>query len=139
MQEGYLALWRSCLRFREDLGYHFSTYAGAAIRYAMSDFLRKEHSESEKIVSVYEVIADNGEGEELHLIDTLSVPPEDGYVDNLLEYCMKQLKKSDQKIIKSLLNDHTQQETAVLCLTSQASVSRCLAKFRKIVTEELKK
>lgn len=139
MQEGYLALWRSCQKFDEDLGYQFSSYATNSIRYAMLNYLRKENKVREKLVSIYEVVADNGEGEELRIVDTLFVMPEDGATENLLEYCIRQLEEFDQVIVKVLLKDHTQQETAEICRTSQATVSRCLAKLRKTVLGELKK
>jgi DNA-directed RNA polymerase specialized sigma subunit len=65
--------------------------------------------------------------------------PEDGAAENLLEYCMMQLEELEQNIVKALLDDHTQRETAEICRTSQATVSRCLAKLRKTVLGELKK
>lgn len=139
MQEGYLALWRSCCKFDENLGFQFSTYAGNSIRYAMQKFLRKENKAYEKTVSIDTVIAEDGEGSEVCIIDTLFVMPEDRGTESLVEFCISLLEEFDQQIVRVLLEQHTQQETATICNTSQASVSRCLAKFRKIVLEEMKK
>lgn len=139
MQEGYIALWRSCCQFNESLGFQFSTYAGNAIRYAMQNYLKKENKVCDRLVSIDTVIAEDGEGSEICLIDTLFVMPEDRSIENLVEFCISLMEEFDQHVVRVLLENHTQIETASICNTSQASVSRCLAKLRKIILEELKK
>lgn len=139
MQEGYIALWKACCRFKEELGYQFSSYAGKAVQNAMKDYLRKENKFDDRVIPIDTVIAEDGEGSELCVIDTLFVLPEDNSAESFLEFCLTKLGKSEQRLIRVLLQYHTQQETAEICHTSQASVSRCLAKLRKIILEELKK
>lgn len=137
MQEGYLALWRACLTFNESLGYRFSTYAGSSIRFGMSSFLRKENKVSNRTVSIYDVIAEDGEGEELYLIDALSTTKENTFTKEIVEMCIRKLSDPEQVIVRFLLGEHTQKETAVLCNISQSNVSRCLHKLRKLVAKEM--
>lgn len=137
MQEGYLALWRACLTFNESLGYQFSTYAGTSIRFGMNSFLRKENKVSNKTVSIYDVIAENGEGEELYLIDALSTATESSFTKETVDLCIRELCELDQKIVQAILSEHTQKETADMCNTSQSTVSRCLRRFRKLVAKEI--
>ena len=139
MQEGFIALWRACQTFNEKLGYQFSTYAAKAIFYAMNNYLTKESKVQERLVSMDTVIAEDGEGSEVCLIDTLFVLPEDKSIESLIEFCIGLLTTVDQEIIRVLLDHHTQNETAKICNTSQSSVSRCLRRLRKMITEELKK
>lgn len=139
MQEGYIALWRCCCQFNESLGFQFSTYAGNSIRHAMQSYLMKEAKATGKILSIDTVIAEDGEGGEICIVDTLFVLPEDRSIENLVEFCLGLMGDLDRQVVRVLMEHHTQQETAEICNISQASVSRCLAKFRKIVLEELKK
>ena len=137
MQEGNLALWRACLTFNEALGYQFSTYAGASIRFGMNSFLRKENRVINNVVSLYDVIAENGEGEEVCIIDALSNAPEVNFTKEIVEMCVREMSDSEQVIVRLLLSKHTQKETAVLCNISQSTVSRCIRKFRNIVAKEI--
>ena len=139
MQEGFIALWRACQTFDETLGCQLSTYAVKAILYAMAGYLKRESRVQERVISMDTVIAEDGEGSEVCLIDTLFVLPEDKSIENLIEFCIGLLKTVDQKIIRVLLDHHTQDETAKICNTSQTTVSRCLKRLRKILLEELKK
>lgn len=137
MQEGYLALWRACLTFNESLGYQFSTYAGTSIRFGMNSFLRKENKVSNRTVSIYDIIAEDGEGEELYLIDALSATPDISFTKEIVDLCIRELCELDQKIVQAILSEHTQKETADMCNTSQSTVSRCLRRFRKLIAKEM--
>lgn len=137
MQEGYLALWRACLAFNENLGYQFSTYAGTSIRFAMNSFLRKENKVSNRTVSIYDIIAEDGEGEEICIIDALSTAPDINFTKETVDLCIRELCDLDQKIVQAILSEHTQKETADMCNTSQSTVRRCLSRFRKLVAKEV--
>lgn len=135
LQEGYLALWKSCLNFNELKNFKFTTYACAAIANAMKTYVKRVIKKHSTVISLNSVISDDGEGSEIHLEETLS-DSADIEKDLILEDIMHKLPLKEQAILKRILEGYTQNQVAVLCHTSQPTVSRCLQRFKNLLLGE---
>lgn len=136
LQEGYMALWKSCQSFDENQGIQFCTYAYTSIYRSMLNYVQRTIHKHNSVISLNSVVSEDDEGNVLYLEDTLSENP-----DNLVKYAIQEalLKISgrDKSIIEKLLEGYTQDQISKHLAISQASVSRCLQKFKNILLEEL--
>jgi RNA polymerase sigma factor (sigma-70 family) len=137
IQEGYMALWRSCLNFDELKGFKFSTYACTSIYRKMLEYTQLNIQKHSGVVSIDSVIAEDGEGNELYIKDTLSNNRED-FNRYAIQEALLRVSERDRSIVCKLMEGYTQNQIAEMHNISQASVSRCLHKFRTILLEEYK-
>jgi DNA-directed RNA polymerase specialized sigma subunit len=86
-------------------------------------------------LSFEEIVFEDDEGSELHMSEMLG-EQEDDFAKRLIQDCFPKLSKRDQSIVRTLLQGYTQDEVAGMFHISQASVHRCLDKFRKLIIEE---
>lgn len=137
IEEGVLGLWKACVSFNESYGTQFSTYAYVIIQRCMTTFVKRVIHKNSCCVSLEGIISEDGEGHEIYLIDALG---EASY--NAEKYriqaCMERISKRDADIINKLMQGYTQEEIAHTNHVSQATVSRCLTRFKNIYMEELR-
>lgn len=134
LQEGYLALWRCCLNYDESRNIQFTTYAVTSIFHQMLNYVQRTIHKHIGVMSLEDVIADNHEGSELLLIETLSSP--ESFTKYGIEECLKKLSGKEQQIIQGIMVGYNQNEIADDLGVSQATVSRCLKKFKNLYKEE---
>jgi RNA polymerase sigma factor (sigma-70 family) len=136
IQEGFLGLWKACLNFDESRGIQFSTYAYTAIERTMMAYIDKFILKHSSVVSLNSVIAEDSEGNQVYLCDSLGTE-EDHSIKYAIQDSLSKMSQKDQSILYKLMDGLTQDCIAKACHTSQPTVSRCLAKFRKILSKEM--
>ena len=136
-QEGYLALWKACCKFKEDHAtIKFSTYAINAVYFKLLDYCKKFIGKTSNIISLDAFcVSETPEGDSLYLIDMIS-DEQDMDTRYLIENCINQLSERDRKIILDIMAGYNQEEIAKKRNVSQSFVSRRLIKFRKIIEQE---
>jgi RNA polymerase sigma factor (sigma-70 family) len=138
-QEGYGALWKACCEFMDIGKVQLSTYMINSVYYKMLCYYKRviyKHSHVMSLDST--LVAETTEGDSLYLIDTIS-KDEDPEAKYLIEICMSKLKPLDKKIINDLCVGFSEQEVADRYGVSQATISRKLIYFRKLIIEEKNK
>ena len=135
MQEGYLALWKACLNFDPSRNIQFSTYAVPAIERRMRDYIQKFVMKHKLLISLDDVVSEDGEGRELHLYDILSLE-EYSTAKQLINDALVQMKPKEQRVIRKLMEGYLQDQVSEELGISQSSISKYLTKFRKIISKE---
>lgn len=136
-QEGYLALWKACCKFKEDNAMiKFSTYAINSVYFRLLNYCRKFIIKTSNVVSLDAFcVSETPEGDSLYLIDVIS-DEQDLDTKYLIENCMNQLSDREQKIILDIMAGYGQEEIAKRRHISQSFVSRRLIKFRHLIEKE---
>ena len=139
IQEGYAALWRACCYFKDVGKIKFSTYIINSVHFRMLDYCRRVINKHSHVLSFDSmVISETADGDNLFLVDI--VPDQQDFdAKYLLEICMDKLDPKDHEIIQDLLDGYNQEETAARHSISQATVSRRLEYFKRIIIEEKNK
>lgn len=137
LQEGYAALWKCCIGFDEQKGSKFTTYACAAIYYAMLEYVKSCIKKHCMVVSLESVVSESEEGSELRFIDILSVE-DTNPTKYAIQESLNRMSTKDRAMICMLMEGKTQNQIAETLSVSQAMVSRRLQKFKQILMEELK-
>lgn len=132
ISEGRLGLWKACNSFNEERGTQFSTLAYVVVRRHMVQYLRwlNKHKLT---VSLEDKLPDE---EDICLIDTIG-NNEDLTLGYSIIECLEKFSERDQQILKLLMCGYSQQETADMYHVSQATVSRALTKYKKLLEREI--
>lgn len=135
-QEGYLALWRACCKFQDDGTIKFVTYATNCVYYQMVNYCSRFICKQNSVVSLESLsISETPEGNNLFLIDILS-NTQSSDTKYLIEICLNEMRPEDRKIIQALFQGYNQKEIAELLSISQATVSRKLRLFKRLIDKE---
>lgn len=133
IQEGLIALWKSCKIYDETQGFLFSTLACACIHRAMCTYLKRKvlrHSES---VSFEEIVSEDADGNQIRLKDCIAsksdlLTPE---TQHLLGFVLSLLPKRTQQVSLLILQGYRQEEIGDLLGVSQSTVARDWDKFKE--------
>lgn len=136
IQEGFLGLWKACMHFDDSRGTQFSTYAYKSIERTMLTYVAKFILKHSSVISLNAVIAENSEGDQILVSDLLAIE-EDHSIKYAIQDSLSKMSKKEQSILQGLMKGLTQDRIAEICHTSQPTVCRCLAKFRKILSKEM--
>ena len=131
IQSGNLGLWKDCLKYNENKGYKFSTFAVKCIKNEMAMFLRKE---LKHWYYCTDYVIENDLGEKINILDTLS---DETQVQFMEENCninnaIDKLKHSE--IVKEHLKGYCQYEIA----KKQGVTHQRISKIIKEAKQELK-
>lgn len=138
ISEGTLALWKACNNFDETRECKFSTYACVSIKNQMIQYIHNFISKYANLISLDDVVSDDGEGHTLCMHETLAAKPEDKEIKYTIEMCLKKMTNLQKRIIHKIMLGYTQYEIAFQEGISQPTVSRCLTRFKKLYEEEIK-
>lgn len=139
IQEGMLALWKACLNFNEKRNANFSTYAVLVIYHSMLSFVTRKLNKHYNTVSIESVVAEDKDGNELCLCDTLISP--DAYSEKdmiaVINKILESFPTCYKDIVEKIIKGYTQNEIGNILNMSQAQVSRKLKKFKEKFMEDI--
>ena len=135
IQEGYMALWNACGGFDESLGIKFITYAYRAIKNGMVTYIER-FIYKYPVQSLDAAISEDDTGSQLSLEDILA-DEQDTFAGDLIQVCLDRVSTQDRTRLELIMQGYTQDEIALMTNTSQASVSRCLQRFREELLKEM--
>lgn len=136
IQEGLLALWKSCLNYEDSKGVSFGTYAYVAIYKSMLTYVNRYVDKHCVVTSLDDVISTTTTGEELRLMDVVPVVDDEVDVFYHLKECLRTMSLEDQYIIEKTMQGYTQKEIATQLGIAQSSVCRSLHKFKAVLEKE---
>lgn len=133
IQEGMFALWRACLNFKEEYNFTFSTYAVLSIYNGMLSYTTRKMNKQPVAIPIESIIAEDKEGNEMSLMDTLSVPDEYSKKDTLdvISKTLEDFPDYYKPLIEKVIQGYTQNEIGALLNIPQSRVSRSLKKFKE--------
>lgn len=133
IQEGMFALWRSCLNFKEEYNFAFTTYAVLSVYHAMLSYITRKMNKQPYTIPIESVVAEDKDGNELSLSATLSVPDEYSEKDTLdvISKTLEDFPDCYKPIIEKVMQGYTQNEIGDMLNISQVKVSRSLKKFKE--------
>lgn len=135
LQEGFGALVKATRAFDNSHKVAFNTYAVVVIKRTMMNYVHRFILKNSKVMSLSDIVGEDDEGNTLLIEDMLGNPDE---IQSrfIIQDCLHRLPHKEQKIILSLMRGFTQNEIAKRQEVSQATISRCLTKFKQIYMEE---
>lgn len=139
IQEGMLALWKACLSFDEKRNINFSTYAVLLIYHEMLSFITRKLNKQPCVIPIESVVAEDKDGNELCLLDTLISPDEYSEKDTIdvINSTLENFPEYYKDLIEKTIAGYSQTEIGNTLGMSQVQVSRKLKKFKKIFKKHM--
>ena len=137
IQEGMFALWKACLNFDEKRNINFSTYAVLLIYHAMLSFITRKLNKQPCVIPIESVVAEDKDGNELFLLDTLISTDEYSAKDTIdvINKTLDNFPGYYKDLVEKVIAGYNQTEIGNTLGMSQVQISRKLKKFK----ENLKK
>lgn len=138
IQEGLIALWKSCLNYNPEKGAKFSTYAYNSILKAMKCFCVRQYKKAVCLVSLEAPLTENDSSvsfEDILPCNTDLLAQIE--IDTVFNQLFSTLDEQSKDIVTYLKQGYSKKEIAELVQESQGKITNILRKFRKALKNTL--
>lgn len=140
IQIGMLALWKCCMRYEENKGASFCTYAYSSIYKNMMCFLVRETTKTKNLISLSKPVMEQEDECNITFEDILASKVDIAgqvEIEDIVERIVAEMQEEARKIVNMFREGHSKIDISRKLDISRSTVHTVIKKFTKMLKDTL--